>query len=131
MSRSGYDDDCSGWELIMYRGAVASATRGRRGQQLLRELLDALDAMPEKRLIAHLLESDGEVCALGALGRKRGLDMGKLDPEDAEQCANEFGIAPSLLREIVYMNDDYGQTPEHSYSLMRKWVESQIKSGAA
>ena len=110
----------------MYRGAVASATRGKRGQQLLRELLAVLDAMPEKRLIAHELESGGEVCALGALGRQRGLDMKKLDPEYAEQCAEAFGIAPALLREIVYMNDDYGKTPEHRYALMREWVASQI-----
>lgn len=35
MSRSGYTDDCDGWQLIMYRGAVASAIRGARGQRLL------------------------------------------------------------------------------------------------
>jgi hypothetical protein len=35
MSRSGYSDDYGDdepWQLIMWRGAVASAFRGRRGQ---------------------------------------------------------------------------------------------------
>jgi hypothetical protein len=45
MSRSGYSDDCSGRELVLWRGAVASALRGRRGQAFLRELVDALDAV--------------------------------------------------------------------------------------
>ena len=45
MSRSGYSDDCDTWPLICWRGAVASALRGRRGQQFLIELRDALDAI--------------------------------------------------------------------------------------
>lgn len=54
MSRSGYSDDYDGdnWDLIRWRGAVTSAIRGKRGQAFLREALAALDAMPEKQLIA-------------------------------------------------------------------------------
>ena len=64
MSRSGYSDDCSGRELNLWRGAVESAIRGKRGQAFLREMLVALDAMPEKRLIAgELVTPTGEVCA--------------------------------------------------------------------
>ena len=58
MSRSGYHDDCEGWDLI--RGAVKSAIRGRRGQAFLKEMLAALDALPEKRLITEDLVIDGE-----------------------------------------------------------------------
>ena len=70
MSRSGYSDECDGWDLIRWRGAVASAIRGQRGQAFLREMLSALDAMPEKRLISEELERDGEVCAMGAVGQR-------------------------------------------------------------
>lgn len=35
MSRSGYSDDCYGWELICWRGAVNSAIKGKRGQSFL------------------------------------------------------------------------------------------------
>lgn len=52
MSRSGYADWCDdNWAMIRWRGAVASAVRGKRGQAFLRELATTLDAMPEKRLI--------------------------------------------------------------------------------
>ena len=88
MSRSGYSDDsddsddCNDWAFIRWRGAVDSAILGRRGQRLLKEMRQALDAMPVKQLIAEELERDGLVCALGAVGRARGLNMTGIDPED-------------------------------------------------
>ena len=106
MSRSGYSDDCENWELIKWRGQVASATRGKRGQKLLREMLAALDAMPVKRLVAEELVNEGEVCALGALGQARGVKMEDLDPEDYEAVADRFDIAHQLAQEIVYENDE-------------------------
>lgn len=68
MSRSGYCDDydCDPLPLGRWRGQVASAIRGKRGQAFLRELVAALDAMPEKRLIANDLEQAGNVCAIAA-----------------------------------------------------------------
>lgn len=108
MSRSGYSDCCEDtWASICYRGAVAAAIRGRRGQALLRRLADALDAMPEKRLVAKdLVREDGSCCTLGALARAEGIDVSDLHPEDAEGVAAAFDIAPSLAREIVYENDE-------------------------
>jgi hypothetical protein len=134
MSRSGYDDgdDGNNWGMICWRGAVNSAIKGARGQSFLKEMLTALDAMPEKKLIAHDLEAKGEVCAIGAVGIKRGVDMSKLDPEDRENVAHAFGIAPALAAEIVYMNDEWAgywsrEAPEARFARMREWVASQIK----
>lgn len=132
MSRSGYSDDCDGWDLIRWRGAVASAIRSARGQAFLKEMLAALDDLPEKKLIAHELEAKGQVCAIGAVGAKRGIDMSKLNPENREGVATAFGISPALAAEIVFMNDEdgwyYGQEkPEARFSRMRQWVTSQIK----
>lgn len=168
MSRSGYnDDEIDMLALGRWRAQVRSATRGKRGQRLLRDMLAALDAMPEKRLIAGELEvsadadekraqawvklfgdpaaadryrerfvrprtehfRDGDVCALGALGRVRGLDMSDLDPEEPEGVASAFDVASPLAREIFYVNDDYwnpGETPEQRWQRVRKWVASQI-----
>jgi len=128
MSRSNYTDDCSGWDLIRWRGAVLSASRGKRGQKFFIDLLAALDALPEKRLIAEELEQDGEVCAIGSLGLQRGIDMKNLDPEDPEQVAKTFDIATCLAQEVVYENDDgyYRETPEQRFIRMHKWVEAQI-----
>lgn len=107
MSRSGYSDDIEDlWRWIMYRGAVKSSIRGRPGQAFLRELIAALDAMPVKSLVAGELQADGEFCALGVVGRARGIDLTKLNTEDWRQMSDAFGIAPSLAREIMYENDD-------------------------
>ena len=118
------------WALIRWRGCVASAVRGKRGQSLLTEMLAALDAMPEKKLIAEELIQDGNVCALGALGLARGLDMAKVDPEQYDQVAALFGVAEPLVREIESINDDsyYGETPNGRWARVREWVASQIKT---
>lgn len=108
MSRSGYSDDIDNWELIKWRGQVASSIRGKRGQAFLRDLLAALDAMPEKRLIAWELEESGEVCAIGSLGKARGVDMSKIDPSEPTAVAAAFNIAEPLAQEVVYENDECG-----------------------
>ena len=130
--RSGYDEDCDGWELIRWRGAVASAIRGKRGQQLLREMADALDAMPNKRLIADELEdrSSGDVCAIGSVGRCRGINMGQLDPYEPKSIANAFGVAPALVMEIAHVNDEWisgQQSPEKRWATVRRWVSEQLQ----
>ena len=149
MSRSGYSDDNEG--VALWRGMVASATRGKRGQAFFKALLEALDAMPEKRLIAGQLEEHGEVCTIGALGRHRGIDMSQMDPEDPSTVAPAFNIAECLAQEVVHMNDEYAQriyvevpgpprnawerhhqighdiTPEERWQKMRKWVLEQIR----
>jgi len=147
VSRSGYSDDCDDqWGLIRWRGAVASAIRGKRGQAFLREMLEAMDAMPEKRLIAHELEDSGNVCAIGSVGKARGIDMAGIDPEDYGRVADTFGINEKLAQEIVYLNDEAfwwsedekGRvrrdekgsplpiTPEDRFRRMRAWIVSKI-----
>lgn len=133
MSRSGYTEDFGDSDLCwLYMGPLRRATNGRRGQAFLRELRNTLEAMPEKRLIAHDLQvADGSVCAIGAVGQARGVDMAQLDPEDPEAVARAFGIAPSLAREIVFTNDDdFGQrgpeTPEQRYERVLSWVRGSI-----
>lgn len=132
MSRSGYSDELDNWELICWRGAVASAIRGKRGQAFLRELADAMDAMPEKRLIAHDLERDGEYCALGVVAAKRGVDVKPLDPFEYDDIAAAMDIPKTLVCEIEYHNDECGgwcgpETPEQRWKRMRRWVASRLK----
>lgn len=139
MSRSGYSDDCDGWSLICWRGAVNSALRGKRGQKALIEIRDALDAMPVKELAADsLVSADGQFCTLGALGAARGLPLDSLAPDDPEGVAEKFGIAPAMVREIVYENDECGpwlpypekESPAARWARMRGWVMSKISAEA-
>lgn len=158
MSRSGYSDDYDeDGTGGLWRGAVERAIRGKRGQAMLRELAAALDAMPEKALAADsLVTADGEFCTLGALGHARGIDMKPLDPEDWNAVAKAFDIAPAMVREIVYENDESidpyvwadveicgpmrpcqrhkrrvcvnrERTAERRWEHMRKWVAQNIK----
>ena len=134
MSRSGYGEGEDQWDLIRYRGQVASAVRGKRGQRMFRELLAALDAMPEKRLVTGELVTDkGEVCALGCLGKARGVDMQGLNPEEPTEVAEAFDIAEQLACEVVYENDEgaWGLEPEARWKYMRAWVERSIKADTA
>ncbi len=122
MSRSGYTDDFGDDDplaLGRWRAAVKSAINGRRGQQALREILAALDAMPEKSLIGEsLVTADGEFCTLGVLGQARGIDMRSVDPEDADEVAALFNLAPAMAREVVAENDEGVDT--------HRWVDVEI-----
>lgn len=115
MSRSGYSDDCDGWALMRWRGAVASAIRGARGQAFIREAIAALDAMPDKRLVADsLIEADGKFCTLGVVGAARGLPLAAMDPDDRDAVAQAFGVSTALAAEIMFMNDEsVNETPRY------------------
>lgn len=131
MSRSNYNDDYDdNWSLIRWRGAVRAAIRGRRGQAFLKDMLNAFDAMTEKRLIKHELEADGEHCALGVVGKAKGLPIQDLDLNEPDDVADCFGIAQALAREIVYENDEgdwsSNETPEQRWRRMRAWAASQV-----
>lgn len=129
--RSGYEYDCV--NVAMWRGRVASAMRGKRGQQLLKDTLSALDAMPEKRLTRNsLVDGSGDVCLLGAAAKVRAVsDIAQIDPEDHDVLANRFNVSPCMIQEIEFINDDdFGQneTPEKRFDRARKWLVENIKA---
>lgn len=142
MSRSGYSDDCENLEL--WRCAVNRSLNGKRGQNFLRDLIKALDVLPGKILIAKKLQDEfGSVCALGAVGKMRGLDMANLDPFDYVGLSSKFGIAHSMVQEIEYMNDEFWRweynaeghvipiTPQERWTRMRKWAQENIQGSGA
>jgi hypothetical protein len=149
MSRSGYNDDCDGegYPLALWRGTIANATRGKRGQRFFRDLVAALDEMPVKRLIAKELQTpEGDVCALGCLGKKRGVDLSDLDVEEMADnydfLGRTFDIASQLSQEVMYINDEASrkplrregmrwvqeeETPEERWTRVRAWAARQIR----
>lgn len=134
MSRSGYTDDCE--NLNLWRGTVARATRGRRGQQFFRDLIAALDALPAKRLIAGELETqEGDVCALGSLAKRKGVELLPLDTEDYPKLGEAFNIAAPLAQEVMYENDEggpwSGETPEQRWARVRAWAVGQLRPDPA
>jgi|ERR1700677_3206164 len=129
MSRSSYSDDIDQWDLIRWRGQVASTIRGNRGQAFLLEMWKAMQSLPEHKLIAKELEADGAVCALGSVGKARGINMAEIDPEDYELVAKAFGIPRQLAQEIMWMNDEaWGNVqPALRFEQMKKWIEDNLR----
>lgn len=139
MSRSGYTDDMDDyWAHIRWRGAVTSAFRGRRGQAFLREMLAAMDALPEKKLIDRdFIDENGCACALGTVALARGLKVALPEPDLDEYERDEFwenetpdlGVAEAMMREVMWYNDEGGrhdETPEQRYVRMRRWIEGGL-----
>lgn len=132
MSRSGYVEDDEENRFGLYRGNIARATRGKRGQRFFRDLVAALDALPEKRLIEGALEEEeGSVCALGALRKANGVALEPLRESDWDALGAAFDIAPMLAQEVMFENDDDfgyhdGETPEQRWTRMRRWAAAQV-----
>jgi len=146
MSRSGYSENCDGWELIRWRGAVKSAIRGKRGQTFLHEMKSALLELPEKKLIDGQFANQNDVCALGSVAVRRKMQEGMARSEAMkavteewpdemyEECGNvasgKLNIASAMAKEIMYINDDesyWDTSPEKRYEIVLNWVKNNIK----
>src|SRR5258708_7100863 len=110
-------------QALMWEANQRRSIKGRKGQSALRELEAALLALPEKRLIANELErKDGEVCAVGALAKFKGVenpmvgdsfgdyDELEVDEYEIEQAiidhAQKLGVPKLVAVAIVGKNDD-------------------------
>jgi len=103
---------------------------GARGQAFLKEMLVALDSLPAPRLIDGELEADGEACALGSVGKSRGIEMaGSIrEPGSGLLCLRH---TPALAAEIMYINDEAAaywieENPEQRWWRVREWVARHI-----
>jgi hypothetical protein len=135
VSRSGYSDGLEHWDLIRWRGAVKAALRGKRGQAFLRELIETLDAMPEKKLAYGRLfppgpiDPDCTLCAMGEVAKRRGLNLRSVDIDEPEEVGDALGIARAMAAEIAYMNDEASiipETEERRWQRMHNWAKNNL-----
>ena len=133
------DYDYEPWMEGQAAGAMQSAIRGRRGQQLLRDLIAGLDALPVPELAAGALEDPetGCVCALGAVRLQRGAEAVPLhfDPTDPDidwrDLAEPFDISETLANAVVSQNE-YGssrndeQSRRHRWKCVRSWAVGHL-----
>jgi hypothetical protein len=123
------DEDYPG-QFDLWQANCRRSLSGKCGQKELRVLRDALVALPDKRLIhGSLVNEDGEVCAIGAYARHKGLDLQKFDPEDKTDAVGIEAGMPSLVAwKVVEMNDiEWAHlSPEYRYAKMLKWVNAQL-----
>lgn len=134
------DEDYPG-QFGLWQANCDRSIAGRAGQLALRELEAALLALPEKRLIAHELERDGDVCAIGALVKYKGITP-KNDPDgEMDLIGVECGIPRLAAWKLVELNDSILDTkwsdgklipltPEERYQSVLDWVRKRLKSVA-
>lgn len=140
-----YDEDFPN-QAELYRANVQRALKGKRGQAFLKELEEALVALPEKKLIEGRICEMGKVCAMGALALKRRVSSGEKiedalrwleDEAPQEGYADEtaafmekhFGVLGCLAMEVAYTNDERRQkdpTEEARYEKVLTWVRENI-----
>ena len=132
MTRINYSDeeDFDG-QFGLWQANCERSLRGKKGQRELRELRMALLALPEKRLIHGTLVSEaGEVCAIGAYGKYKGIDLSTFDPEDESDAVGIAGGMPPLVAwKVVELNDELlpsSMTPEQRYEAVLQWVEGLL-----
>lgn len=121
MSRSGYSDyggDDNVWQSIKWGGQLKAGLFGRRAQEMLADLVNALDAMPVKELAWGTFQSHEEgVCALGCVAKARDIDVSDLNAKEydeydsqwtAEQVAARLNIPFAVACHVMHVNDaDY------------------------
>jgi len=119
----------------LWVGSAKKAIGGKKGQAFLKELRQAILNLPKRELFKDRFNKEGGVCALGALGLKRNMDMCELDsqiendePVETKFIAHKFGITPTLAWEIIYANDDERSsvTPSKRYRRFLKWLDKKI-----
>jgi len=79
-------------QFALQRQAVENALAGRRGQALLREAEAALLAMPDKRLIAHDIVREGQVCFVGAIAAHRLRQQGLSEDAVLRRLEERVGV---------------------------------------
>ena len=132
------------WENALWR-----AINGRRGQQVLRDLEQALMELPEPALIEGGLSDGKQVCAVGAYVAHKRVQAG----EDREKVLTDMivpldswgymdgweteektiakgehaGMQLTLIVAVAGLNDDlYQATPEQRYERVLSWVRERI-----
>lgn len=153
MSRMDYAED---WDspitIEMVWQSTKNALGGRRGQEALRLLIRALDAMPEKRIIDDYLCHEGEVCTVGAMVVQRriegglsrdqalayveklqaayGDEPGAVRSQDvADLAVRDLNIARYMAYDLVELTDEdtQGMTPEERWQRVRDYATRHLK----
>ena len=108
---SRYGDDYGGesfpGELALWNANADRALKGRRGRQALRDLRDALLALPEGKLI------EGALCTVGAEARGEGSTWARIAMDDLTEHQGEGVCAVGAL--VWHRKVKAGMDPEEAF----------------
>jgi len=134
VSRISYcDEEDFPGQFDLWQGNCERSLRGKKGQEELGELRAALLDLPDKRLLHKALEDEeGGVCAIGAYGKRKGVDLSKFDLDtDTDEVGIVGGMPRLVAWKVVEMNDfqfDRHFTPEQRYEKMLAWIDSKLQA---
>lgn len=137
----------------LWEGNMRRCFSGKAGQAKLREIREALLALPQKRLIrGRLADENGDVCTVGAIALHRRVkdgqepdvaiaELAKIVPQEMVEWDSwevermtlavgaDCGIKAPMVTEIAFHNDvwERRETPEECYSRILAWVENCIR----
>lgn len=116
---AGFDDDYLELSIGRWDHNLRTAIAGKRCQKILREMREALLALPQRRLIAgDLATPDGEVCAVGALAaHKRAIAQGTPIVDAAKALAAQDPIPWQ----------DYERQPDGSWVRTLQWPDGRAR----
>jgi len=90
--------------------------------EFLERVLEALDSLPRHRLCRAALWLDGDVCAMGAFGKRFAGETIAV-----RTLAKRYGFDPDWSNQIVDLNDKYRtETPEQRFARVRNAVVEMI-----
>ena len=156
MSRYDGSDDCDDyWQLNMGRWERNSRAvlKSGRGKKALADLITALEALPQRRLISErvaVLTNPGaedchvsEVCAVGAYAHFKGIDLTTWVGEDGAVAdetdtslretawlGEQAGMAFTLAWNLGYLNDYTLKdcTPEERWQRVYEWATEHLST---
>jgi hypothetical protein len=146
-----WDEDFPG-QWWLWEQALSRSINGRRGQEALKDLREALLALPEKRLISgRLADEQGSVCTVGALALHRRMKAGEprrlvleqlaelveadeggfLSSYEADEATiilgKQVGLTTTIAVHLGAQNDaSWKETPEERYERVLAHVEALI-----
>lgn len=160
-SRINYtDEEDHPGQFALWDANCSRSIKGKAGQRELRELEAALLALPNKRLVSGALSTDdGDVCAIGAYAKHKGVNLADYDPEhESDEVGVDAGMPRLVAWQVVALNDitldtvwevahgpvrlGHGQykagipyvrdmTPEERYEKVLAWTRKQLGKGEA
>jgi len=129
-------------QAFLWEANYERSLKGRKGQSALRDIEQALLALPEKKLIADALQDDdGQVCAIGALAKHKGVSMPpplEIDSEFEDykvidqmvELGRSLGVPKLVAIAVIHENDNDWNvpTPEARYRRVLTWVQRQLRT---
>jgi hypothetical protein len=135
------DDEYFPGQFALWQANCWRSLQGKAGQAALRELERALLSLPSRRLIEGALQdATGDVCAIGALARHRGVIAEiKASHQEMEEVGVELGMPRLVAWKLIELNDvelssqdRHRQiTPEQRYERVLAWVQRQLAQAEA